>query len=82
MDNYEKYLSIAKKQEEIEYILYKSTLEEIQENDYNLAINRYVNQEKNEVIDMEKTMKNIENIKIELKQLDEELTAKMGDLIN
>lgn len=82
MDNYEKYLSIAKKQEEIESISYKSTLEEIQENDYNLAINRYVNQEKNEVIDMEKTMKNIENIKIELKQLDEELTAKMGDLIN
>ena len=82
LDNYEKYLSIAKKQEEIESISYKSTLEEIQENDYNLAINRYVNQEKIEVIDMEKTMKNIENIKIELKQLDEELNAKMGDLIN
>ena len=50
-------------------------------NEYNLAINRYVESEKLDEIDMAKTIANIKAIKRELKQVDEELNAKIGGLL-
>lgn len=77
----DKYVELLSNKEEQELISKIATIEDIQENDYNLAINRYVDSEKLEEIDIEQTIANISAIKKELKQLDEELNTKLGGLL-
>ena len=74
-------MKILSNKEEIDLTSKYATIEEIQENEYNLAINRYVESEKLDEIDMAKTIANIKAIKRELKQVDEELNAKIGGLL-
>ena len=74
------YVEIIAKQKQIQYKTHTATLKEIQENDYNLSINRYVEQEQMGEIDIEQTLKNIKTLKKELEQADEELNAKIGGL--
>lgn len=76
----DKYTGLLSNKEEQELISTIATIEDIQENDYNLSINRYVDSEKLEEIDIEQTIANINAIKKELKQLDEELNEKLGGL--
>lgn len=76
----DKYAELLSNKEEQELISTIATIEDIQENDYNLSINRYVDSEKLEEIDIERTIANIKAIKKELKQLDEELNEKLGGL--
>lgn len=76
------YVSLLSHREEQELISKIATIEDIRENDYNLSINRYVDLEILEAIDIEKTISNIKEIKKELKQIDEELNTKLGGLFN
>ena len=73
-------MELLSNKEEQELISKIATIEDIQENDYNLAINRYVDSEKLEAIDVEQTVSNIKEIKQELKQIDEELNRKIRGL--
>ena len=77
----DKYTRLLSNKEEQELISTIATIEDIQENDYNLSINRYVDSEKLEEIDIEQTIANIKAIKKELKQVDEELNTKLGGLL-
>lgn len=82
MQDIDKYTSILANQKEVKLLAKIATIDEIRENDYNLAINRYVDQEELEEIDIRQTIANIKTIKKELKQVDEELNAKIGGLFN
>lgn len=81
IEDIDKYIEILSKHEEMELTSKIATIEDIQNNDYNLAINRYVDQEKLEKIDMKQTIANIKAIKKELKQVDEELNEKIEELL-
>jgi len=81
IEDIDNYIKILSNKEEIELTSNIATIEDIRENDYNLAINRYVDLEKLEEIDIKQTIANIKAIKTELKQVDEELNAKIGGLL-
>ena len=81
IENIDNYINILSNKEELELTSNTATIEDIKENDYNLAINRYVDSEKLEEIDIEQTIANIKAIKKELKQVDEELNTKLGGLL-
>lgn len=71
---YEEYKTVDK-------YSYVATIDEIKENDYNLNIPRYVDTfEEEEPVDMEEVSKNIENIKIELKNVEEEMRKYLKEL--
>lgn len=76
----DKYVGLLSNKEEQKLISTIATIEDMGENDYNLSMNRYVDLEELKVIDIEKTILNIKEIKMELKQLDEELNNKIGGL--
>ena len=78
----DKYVGLISNKQEQELISTVATIEDIRENDYNLSINRYVDLEILEAIDVEKTVSNIKEIKLELKKIDEELNEKIGGLFN
>lgn len=78
----DKYVGLLSNKEEQELISTIATIEDIRENDYNLSMNRYVDLEIFEAIDVGKTLSNIKEIKKELKQIDEELNEKIGGLFN
>ena len=82
IEDIDNYIKILSNKEELELTSNTATIEDIKENDYNLAINRYVDSEKLEEIDIEQTIANIKAIKEELKQVDEELSTKLGGLLN
>ena len=75
-----KYVQLLSNKEEQELISKIATIENIRENDYNLSINRYVDLEPLETIDIEKTVLNIRKIKMELKEVDEKLNSKINGL--
>lgn len=81
IEDIDDYIKILSNKEEIELTSNTATIDDIKENDYNLAINRYVDLEKLEEIDIKQTIANIKSIKKELKQVDEELNAKIGGLL-
>ena len=76
----DKYIELLSNRKEQKLISRIATIEDIRENDYNLTINRYVDLEELKLIDVEKTVEKIKEIKMELKQVDEELNTKMGSL--
>ena len=81
IEDIDNYVELLSNKEERELISSTATIEDIRENDYNLSMNRYVDLEKLEAIDIEKTILNIKNIKEELKQIDEELDVRIGGLL-
>lgn len=76
----DKYIELLSDKTEQKLTSKIAIIDEIRENDYNLAINRYVDLEELKVFDIEKTISNIKEIKMELKQIDEELNVKLGCL--
>lgn len=76
----DKYIELLSDKTEQKLTSKIAIIDEIRENDYNIAINRYVDLEELKVFDIEKTISNIKEIKMELKQIDEELNVKLGCL--
>lgn len=74
VETYEKYETVDK-------YAYVASIEEIRENDYNLNIPRYVDTfEEEEPVDMEEVAKNIESIKKELKEVEEQMAKYLKEL--
>ncbi len=74
METYDNYETIDK-------YSYVASLDEIKENDYNLNIPRYVDTfEEEDPVDMEKVAKNIKNIKMELKEVEEQMEKYLEEL--
>ncbi|HZJ35320.1 MAG TPA: N-6 DNA methylase, partial [Gillisia sp.] len=66
---------------EIEKYSHVATMEEIQENDYNLNIPRYVDTfEEEEPVDIEATKTEIERLEKELKQVQQEMANYLKEL--
>lgn len=80
IENIDEYDELLANKTEKELISKTATLDDIQENNYNLGINRYVDLVKLEMIDVEKTISNIEEINMELEEVDEELNEKIISL--
>ena len=60
---------------------YRATLEEIQENDYNLNIPRYVDTyEEEEPVDIPATLQEIERLKAELAETEQEMAKYLTEL--
>lgn len=76
----DEYINLISNKSEQKLISKIATIGDIRENEYNLAINRYVDLEELKVFDIEKTVSNINEIKMELKQIDEGLNEKLGGL--
>ncbi|MEM9985067.1 MAG: type I restriction-modification system subunit M [Bacteroidota bacterium] len=65
----------------VDKFAYRATLEEIQENDYNLNIPRYVDTyEEEEPVDIPATMQEISRIKAELAQTEEQMATYLKEL--
>jgi type I restriction enzyme M protein len=76
-----KILDTYKHKKEIEKYSHKATLEEIQENDYNLNIPRYVDTfEEEEKVDIEATKKDIEKIEKELSEVKKQMKGFLEEL--
>jgi len=76
-----KILDTYKNKKEIDKYSHKATLEEIQENDYNLNIPRYVDTfEEEEIVDIEATKKNIANIEQELIEVKAKMKSFLEEL--
>lgn len=74
VETYERYGTVDR-------YAYVATYEEIKENDYNLNIPRYVDTfEEEEPVDLEEVAKNIENIKAELKDVEEQMARYLKEL--
>ncbi len=80
INDMDKYVKILMNKEEIELISKNVTLKDVIENEYNLSINRYIGH-KMEIIDVDQTIENIRRLKIELKELNEEIEKEIGDLL-
>ncbi len=77
----EKILDVYRRKKVIDKYSYYATIDEIRGNDYNLNIPRYVNTFKEEeFIDIEEIKKNIEFIRNELKDLEDEMKKHMEEL--
>jgi type I restriction enzyme M protein len=76
-----KILDTYQNKKELEKYSHKATLEEIQENDYNLNIPRYVDTfEEEEKVDIELTKTKIENIEKELVEVKSQMSAYLKEL--
>lgn len=77
----EKIVNTYKNYETIDKYSYVATPEEIEENDYNLNIPRYVDTfEEEEPVDMEQVKKDIANIKDEIKDVEDEMASYLEKL--
>lgn len=80
-EDIEKIVEAYEKYEDVDKYAYVATYEEIKENDYNLNIPRYVDTfEEEEPVDMEEVARNIENIKAELKEVEEQMAKYLKEL--
>jgi len=80
-ENIEKILDTYKHKKELDKYSHKATLEEIQENDYNLNIPRYVDTfEEEKKIDIEATKQNIAKIEKELVEVKAEMSGYLKEL--
>lgn len=76
-----KIFDTYKNRKEIEKYSHVATLEEIQENDYNLNIPRYVDTfEEEEIIDLDATKTNIANIENELVEIKSKMSGYLREL--
>ncbi|MCG3701554.1 type I restriction-modification system subunit M [Aliarcobacter butzleri] len=80
-ENIEKIIETYRNRSEIEKYSHVATLEEIQENDYNLNIPRYVDTfEEEEPVDIEATKANISKIESELVAIKTQMSAYLKEL--
>lgn len=80
-ENIEKIVKIYENYEELEKYSHIATFEEIQENEFNLNIKRYVDTfEEEEEINIEETKSNIKAIEFEIKELEDELEKSLKEL--
>jgi type I restriction enzyme M protein len=80
-DHIEKILSTYKDKKELDKYSHKATFEEIQENDYNLNIPRYVDTfEEEEKVDIEATKQKIEQIEKELIEVKTQMSSFLMEL--
>ncbi|MBD3830943.1 MAG: N-6 DNA methylase, partial [Arcobacter sp.] len=76
-----KIVETYKNRSEIEKYSHVATLEEIEENDYNLNIPRYVDTfEEEEIIDIKATKTNIASIENELVEIKSKMSAYLHEL--
>lgn len=76
-----KIVETYKNRSEIDKYSHVATLEEIQENDYNLNIPRYVDTfEEEEIIDLDATKTNIANIENELVEIKSKMSGYLREL--
>ena len=76
-----KIIDTYEKRETIEKYSYVATLDEVKENDYNLNIPRYVDTfEEEEPVDMAQVKENIQNIKQELAEVEEQMEKYLQEL--
>lgn len=77
----EKIVETYEKYETVDKYAYVASYEEIKENDYNLNIPRYVDTfEEEEPVDMEEVAQNIERIKAEIKEVEEQMAKYLKEL--
>lgn len=80
-EDIEKIVTTYKNREEIEKYSHKATIEEIEENDYNLNIPRYVDTfEEEEPIDLEEVVREIRKIDEEMKEVDAKIIKYCKEL--
>jgi len=74
VETYDKY-------EEVDKYSYKASIEDVEENDYNLNIPRYVDTfEEEEPVDMEVVKQNISNIKSEIETVEKQMQKYLEEL--
>ena len=76
----DKIVNTYAKREEIDKYSHKATMEEIEENDYNLNIPRYVDTFEEKPIDLDEVCKELKEISIKEKELDEEINKICEEL--
>ncbi len=80
-EHIQKILETYKDKKELEKYSHKATLEEIQENDYNLNIPRYVDTfEEEEKVDIEATKQKMEHIEKELIEVKTQMSSYLEEL--
>ena len=80
-EDIDKIVTTYAKREEIEKYSHKASLEEIEENDFNLNIPRYVDTfEEEEPIDLDKVMDELERIDDEMEKVDAEIKKYCDEL--
>ncbi|PTJ20240.1 type I restriction-modification system subunit M [Staphylococcus simulans] len=80
-EDVEKIVDTYRNREEIDKFSHKATLEEIEENDYNLNIPRYVDTfEEEEPVDLDQVQKDIADIDKEIALLEEEINGYLQEL--
>lgn len=80
-EDIEKIVTTYKNREEIEKYSHKATIEEIEENDYNLNIPRYVDTfEEEEPIDLDEVVREIRKIDEEMKDVDAKIIKYCKEL--
>ena len=76
-----KIVSTYEKRENVDKYAYKATREEIQDNDYNLNIPRYVDTfEEEELVDIDEVKQNIASIEAELSEVQEKMKRYLEEL--
>lgn len=80
-EDIERIMEAYKKREDIDKFAHAASLEEIQENDYNLNIPRYVDTfEEEEPVDLDAVVKELEQIEDEIKEVDAEIEKYCNEL--
>lgn len=80
-EHVDKIISTYQNREEVERFSHKASLEEIEENDYNLNIPRYVDtSEPEELVDLDAVAADLARIEEEAKVLDEQLDGYFAEL--
>lgn len=80
-EDVERIITTYKNREEIEKFSHLASIEEIQENDYNLNIPRYVDTfEEEEPIDLKAVVQELESIENEIKNIDKEIKKYCDEL--
>ncbi len=80
-EDLEKIVDVYKDCKEVDKYSHVSSYDEIVENDYNLNIPRYVDTfEEEDPVDMEEVAKNIKNIKVELKEIEDKMDGYLEKL--
>ena len=81
-ENIEKIVETYKKREDVDKYAHVASLAEIEENDFNLNIPRYVDTfEEEEVVPLNEIVKNINETKVEIEKTTNELYGLLDELV-
>ncbi|MCZ3367267.1 MULTISPECIES: type I restriction-modification system subunit M [Methanobacterium] len=80
-EDVERIVNVYNNREEIEKFSHLASMDEIQENDYNLNIPRYVDTfEEEEPVDLDAVVKELESLETEIKTIDQEIKKYCDEL--